>query len=80
MKKVKVIKERYCNGKMHIFESERIEYKYKLYAMTVKGVYAVCLETDSPYRVFAEHTHIKNKKVPCYVVNTITGRKIIEYK
>lgn len=80
MKKVKVIKERYCNGKMHIFESERIEYKYKLYGMTIKGTYGAYLETDSPYRVYAEHNKLKKNGIPCYVVNTITGKKIIEYK
>ena len=80
MRKVKVIKERYSNGKMHIFESERIEYKYKLYAMTTQGVYKVYLETDSPYRVYAEYTHLKNNNIPCYVVNTVTEKKIIEYK
>lgn len=80
MKKVKVIKERHCNKKMHVFKSERIEYKYNLYTMTIQGVYKVCLETNSPYEVFAKYTHMRKHSIPCYVLNTITGKKIIEYK
>ena len=80
MKKVKVIKERFTNGKMYIFEEERIEHKYKLYGITTKGTYGVYLETDSPYRVYAEHNRLKKNGIPCYVVNTITEKKIIEYK